>query len=583
MSKSIDLPAALCQNVTPTNSHIVEIGGAGQVYARKLQDHVGVTDNQLPKLGAILDNSEAGDSTTGSRRDDLPEWARGVLSYVETVSGNKIEVLVVELAVVQDHRQLGGRAPYFVSSIVAKGTDKGNSLQIKTAYSMAIESMGPESVVNDREFHQHAFYFIPSISHRTHIRAAGSATSEFFSCEKKTFSLDLGRLKTSTSTAANSNRVQQFFCSFLDSVPCRSQFDEARLLVVPFQRPSQDKKSRSGNPGGALFIVYRQIDGQPNHESHSDAAHGSANQADYDLAGRLSHTLTRAALIEATDNFELAAQQANLLSNTIHGTVTAIRSVSSDNLWLALFNELDSKNLRFQICNEAGERQIDIETELIRAAQIVRMAENVAAALPSLAEVFIFGGVMKKHQNNVREKLATMVMSAVELVNGQAAGKIAGEAKRINATLHLDLNKWEIPLNYLHHRIITGLILEVLKNVSRYGKSIDEYIPVQIDVRELRDGFELIVQNPMLSYAPEKWVRYKDSVDVPRYMQQTGRRGFLARLVDFCERFSGMTISTRLFESNCQPYFETKLGLGGMRIETDSGISQELVSPNRLS
>ncbi len=528
------------------------------------EDFLGIAEEDIPELSQILD-AVSQDPGEVREPDDLCKSCLAFLEGIASTCG--LEIIVAELSVIQDPRLLIGRSPYFVTVASAITGDAENSTQLLNEYLAAVRRMARiGSVIGDSGFHDVPYYWYTA-STATPVEATPEDGAHAQLRKPMSF---CGRfeLPTHQSVRNSSHHVQDFFSDFTTRAPFPLP-RRSSLLVVPIQRPAPKElhdegsyRSRKTAPAGALFIV-------------ANTQKPDFKKADVEnCALRFKYALTKAVLREASGHLDVKLAQSSLMSNMCHGTVTAIRSISSGNLRATIFKR-GTDELQFSICDEEGSPIPDIEAQLIRAVKIVEMGENVAAAMTTLAELVVVGGfVLRKYQNDEQVTMRSLIENAFDLVNANAVGKPLGVLSRVECIWNgMEPSSWLIPGGYLHKDILLGLLLEVLKNASRYGVSGEDGVVRVIVALQSREegGLVLSALTPISQIVfDDRWEQVPTTdITIPSAAAQSGRAGFLTRLALFTRDFPGISVKCKRESYGGHPYCVTELGFGRVTVECE--------------
>lgn len=456
------------------------------------------------------------------------------------------EAIIADLTVFQDERRLVDPGkPYVVNCVMCYRERADKFLPVMNAYMNALEQMAGRPIVPQEAFYD-VLYLCRELSlPRQKTRVVAKGQSAF---RRRTYYEASSGGDTPLKVKDLPGALARLGTNFVTNVGGNLSASGAPplLLAVPFHRATyrpvivrssaaggqQNGFHRHPSAGGGLFLVLER----------KKARRAREREHITRLAAALRYLLTLATLTESATNLEIQDRAVSMLGNMIHGTVTSIRAVSSTNLWSALSDDLQElSSLRYELMRE-GVRDVVAEEMVLNAARIVRLGEETAAAMLALAEISVHRGVvLMKHTSPVAHTAVTLLREACAMVNGLAHQEASGSIAELVVDLK-GLPTHSFPAGYLDHRIIRGLILEILKNSALHAKRPDGHsVPVSITMTFMpSDGGNLAIsmRSPVEDF---EWVR-EDGIAVPK----EGRRrpSFLIRLAEFCRDCPGVAITT---------------------------------------
>jgi hypothetical protein len=286
--------------------------------------------------------------------------------------------------------------------------------------------------------------------------------------------------------------------------------------------------------------------------------------------------LTMATLSESATLLESQERASSMLGNMVHGTVTSIRGVNSANLWAAISDDYATlQSLRFQLVRN-GERDERAERQLIDAARVVRLGEETAAAMVSLAEIAIYEGeIPRKHRSDSAVMAADLLMEAFTMVNALARQRDQ-ELAEVKMPAPGSLPLYVLPVGYIDYRVVRGLFLELLKNCALHSSRDEQgVVPVTVAMRLVTNGEAKRLVVTITSPTIDKNWRREDGIAVPDRGQR--RKSFLLRLTEFGRRAKWLSVTSCATNDGSEWRYVTELCLD--RVSVHEGAEAKMISP----
>jgi len=550
--------------------HAQQLGDAPLPTAYSFGDLFWTVEREaLPQFEPLLRLGRELTYQTGPLNSAQHTAASKAFNAISTVCRqNGFRPLVLELALVADERTLADReSPYFASYLRADGPASEEMLWV---YAKALDVMKNDPMVPHREFYEQALFVAPVGTPRD----LPKSTLAFLDSSETLRGLQYGFKKNVTQQTAPGDRVLTYVKGFREHLATKFSSDSAEhalflqsvFVVLPLIRPyyrssaglaprrdDADALHTDQAMGGMLFgFVVPSFDLRDPSLPSLDPA----TPFDQALASGLKHlgrnllaVVSVSGLRESYSQLDGALRFKDLVSNMSHGAITAIGSIRSEELALALTggertNDPDELvpflNVLLKDPVERG--------HLLRALNHVFLGEDTATALISFAEISADDGVVRpKFLAKKHVPFRHLVQEAAQMVEQNARGAAKLRATELDWRHDADAT---IPPGYLDGRILRGIVAEILLNASKHGKPTDGVISVRVSVAKETDCAVCIFEN--------------DAVDT------SIRAGNLMRMQRIIKAIDGLDLEVPT--SGPSGVFRVTLRLGAIRVEGTTGM-----------
>ncbi len=250
------------------------------------------------------------------------------------------------------------------------------------------------------------------------------------------------------------------------------------------------------------------------------------------------------------------AAQLRAIASAIHGTTTAVRGIHTLELCKLLFTQappVGVSDFRFPVSTDSLTR---VEA-IIDQVRVSILSEDMALAFVSLHEMLMTQTFIRnKFLGETAYPLREILSVAREMVNYS----IQGQRSYYPVTLVPDPDSddgWIAPAGYIADRIVRGIVCEILRNGSRWGRVEEGVVIVRCKMipRE-SGGVECVFSNHMREPDP---IEQENSVD-----------GFLLRLRDALIGNPGLSLNFKPTAG----IFESRLGLGVLNCEIGEKVTE---------
>ncbi len=543
------------------------------------QELFGIEHDEFPSLDELLQLNLPERITDELSSEALNRVKRN-LSPIHKICRNQgYDPLVIELSVIADRRLLDDMGePYLVTCLSFTGSDNE---QLPNAYEKAMEYMltensGMDPIIPHRGLYKPENVLI-AINCQDFVSSNTSSIVEKDYLPRPTQLVRAYRFpfKQGKSEREVKNQVGLFVKEFLNEVSQASKnspeiasiynlLSTSHCLVVPFVRPYYEpviekdltvieKQSRlmTPTPSGAIILFLKQKEG-----SNSLKLLGSS----------LSWLIAAASVRESYSSLQVAFDKKELFGSMVHGTVNAIRSIDASGLCSSISLKTpprDVSDLRVRIMKKNKDEE-DIESArfLVSALRTAMLGEDTAAALLSFTEMNLTGGIIrKKFQNDAESKLSSLLEDAKLMINEFANRYESGKHKPVDVRLKqygfkaVTEGEWVLPIGYINHKIVRGLLSEVIRNASEHGTAMEGQITLDCEIIGLERGR---VRCTFIN-------TLKDSLDSRPTPEITS--GFLLRTKAILNELPGISIDFYPKEKN----FIFEIELGPIQAESTDG------------